>query len=159
MTPFLPVGKISHELLERIIQAAPTKSSRVLLGPGVGLDCAVLDFGETSLVLKTEPITFASEDIGWYAVQIAANDVATTGAVPAWAMFTVLLPEGNTTEQGVLDLSAQLSNACRTAGITIVGGHTEITHGLDRPIIVTTLVREIGRDHLVTPAQAQAGDA
>lgn len=159
MNPVLPIGKIPHELLERIIQSAPTRGPRVLLGPGVGLDCAVLDFGETSLVLKTDPITFASEDIGWYAVQIASNDIATSGAVPSWAMFTVLLPEGSTTEESVLALSAQLSDACRAASITIIGGHTEITHGLDRPIIVTTLIGEISRDKLITPALARPGDA
>ncbi len=97
MTTILPVGKLPHELLEKIIRSAPVSGSRVLLGPGVGLDCAVLEFGDTCLVLKTEPITFASDQIGWYAVQIAANDIATTGAVPKWAMFTVLLPEGQTT--------------------------------------------------------------
>lgn len=159
MTPVLQVGKIPHELLERIIRSSPTQGPRVLLGPGVGLDSAVLEFGETCLVLKTEPITFASDNIGWYAVQIAANDIATTGAVPSWAMFSVLLPEGSTTEESLTAITDQLSTACRTAGITVVGGHTEITHGLDRPIIVTSLLGEVPRDKLVTPAQAQPGDA
>lgn len=159
MTPVLQVGKIPHELLERIIRSSPTQGPRVLLGPGVGLDSAVLEFGETCLILKTEPITFASDNIGWYAVQIAANDIATTGAVPSWAMFSVLLPEGSTTEESLTAITDQLSTACRTAGITVVGGHTEITHGLDRPIIVTSLLGEVPRDKLITPAQAQPGDA
>lgn len=159
MNSVLPVGKIPHELLESIIQSAPTQGPRVLLGPGVGLDSAVLEFGETCLVIKTEPITFASDNIGWYAVQITANDIATTGAIPSWAMFSVLLPEGSTTEESLTAITDQLSNACRAAGISVVGGHTEITHGLDRPIIVTTLLGEVSRDKLVTPAQAQPGDA
>ncbi|MHB1338780.1 MAG: AIR synthase related protein, partial [Bellilinea sp.] len=86
MTAILPVGKLPHELLERILRSAPTEGPRVLLGPGVGLDSAVLDFGENCLVVKTEPITFASDNIGWYAVQIAVNDIATSGALPSWAM-------------------------------------------------------------------------
>ena len=158
MNPILPVGKLPAELLDKIIRSAPTAGPRVLLGPGIGLDCAVLEFGETCLVLKTEPITFASEEIGWYAVQIAANDVATTGARPAWAMFSVLLPEGKTTAESVTALSMQVTDACRAAGITLIGGHTEVTHGLDRPIIVTTMLGEIQRDKLVTPEQAQPGD-
>ena len=158
MTSFLPVGKLPHQLLEKIIQAAPTKHPRVLMGPGVGLDCAVLDNGKTCLILKTEPITFACEDIGWYAVQIAANDIATTGAVPSWAMFSVLLPEGSTTEQNTFELAEQLAAACQAADITVIGGHTEITHNLDRPIIVTTLVGEIEKEHLITPDQACPGD-
>lgn len=158
MNPVLPVGKLPPELLEKIIRSAPAAGPRVLLGPGIGLDCAVLEFGETCLVLKTEPITFASEEIGWYAVQIAANDIATTGARPAWAMFTVLLPEGKTTEESVTALSTQVAGACRAAGITLIGGHTEVTHGLDRPIIVTTMLGEIQREKLVTPDQVQPGD-
>ncbi len=158
MNPVLPVGKLPPELLAKIIRSAPTAGPRVLLGPGIGLDCAVLDFGEICLVLKTEPITFASEEIGWYAVQIAANDIATTGARPAWAMFTVLLPERKTSEESVTALSKQVTDACRAAGITLIGGHTEVTHGLDRPIIVTTMLGEIQRDKLVTPDQAQPGD-
>lgn len=158
MNPVLPVGKLPPELLAKIIHSAPTAGPRVLLGPGIGLDCAVLDFGESCLVLKTEPITFASEEIGWYAVQIAVNDIATTGARPAWAMFSVLLPEGKTTAESVTALSMQVTNACRAAGITLIGGHTEVTHGLDRPIIVTTMLGEIQRDKLVTPEQAQPGD-
>ena len=158
MNPILPVGKLPPELLDKIIHSAPTAGPRVLLGPGIGLDCAVLEFGKTCLVLKTEPITFASEEIGWYAVQIAANDIATTGARPAWAMFTVLLPEGRTTEESVTALSRQVTDACRNAGITLIGGHTEVTHGLDRTIIVTTMLGEIQREKLVTPDQAQPGD-
>ncbi|HWR65524.1 MAG TPA: AIR synthase family protein [Bellilinea sp.] len=158
MTPYLPVGKLPYELLQKIIRSAPTSGSRVLLGPGVGLDCAVLEFGDTCLVLKTEPITFASDEIGWYAVQIAANDIATTGARPKWAMFTVLLPSGVTTERSATNLADQLYAACRGAGITVIGGHTEVTHDLNRPLIITTLLGEITRDQLITPSGAQAGD-
>ena len=158
MNPVLPVGKLPPELLAKIIHSAPTAGPRVLLGPGIGLDCAVLEFGESCLVLKTEPITFASEEIGWYAVQIAVNDIATTGARPAWAMFSVLLPEGKTTAESVAALSMQVTDACRAARITLIGGHTEVTHGLDRPIIVTTMLGEIQRDKLVTPEQARPGD-
>lgn len=159
MTPLLPVGKLPADLLEKIIRSAPTSGSRVLLGPGLGLDCAVLDFGDTCLVLKTEPITFASEEIGWYAVQIAANDIATTGAQPKWALFTVLLPPAVTTAESAVQLADQLYAACRAAGITVIGGHTEVTHDLNHPIIVTTLLGEIARDQLVAPAGAQPGDA
>ncbi len=158
MTSILPVGKLPHELLEKIIRSAPVSGSRVLLGPGVGLDCAVLEFGDICLVLKTEPITFANDQIGWYAVQIAANDIATTGAVPKWAMFTVLLPEGQTTAESASDLAEQLYAACRSAGIAVIGGHTEVTHDLTRPVIVTTLLGEIQREQLITPGGAQPGD-
>ena len=47
------------------------------MGPGTGLDCAVIDLGDRYLVFKSDPITFATDQIGWYAVQVNANDIAT----------------------------------------------------------------------------------
>jgi hydrogenase expression/formation protein HypE len=154
----LPIGKLPPDLLEKIIRAAPTSGHRVKLGPGIGLDCAILDFGDHCLVLKTEPITFASQDIGWYAVQIAANDIATTGARPKWLMLTALLPEGITSPALVESVSAQVAETCRSLEIILIGGHTEITYGLDRPILVSTLIAEIKCHDLITPKGAMPGD-
>ncbi len=154
----LPVGKIPHELLEQIINAAPTDGHRVKLGPGVGLDCAVLEFGDRCLVIKTEPITFASHEIGWYAVQIAANDIATMGARPQWMLLTALLPEKSTSVSLIQNITKQVADTCRALGITLIGGHTEVTHGLDRPILVTTLLAETECHSLITPKGARPGD-
>ncbi len=154
----LPVGKLPAEILAKIIAQAPTADSQVLLGPGIGLDCAVLDFGDTCLVLKSEPITFASQQLGWYAVQIAVNDVVTTGALPKWMLLTVLLPGKKTSPGLVEEISAQVFDACRAHNIALIGGHTEITHDLDRPILVTTLLGEVDKTELITPKGAQAGD-
>jgi len=155
--PF-PVGKLPAELLQRILAQAPVSDRRVLLGPGIGLDCAVLDLGETLLVLKSDPITFASDSIGWYAVQVNANDIATSGATPRWLLLTTLLPEGRTNEELVEKISQQVFNACRSLEISVIGGHTEITHGLDRPILAGTLIGEVAHSALVTPRGATPGD-
>ena len=155
--PF-PVGKLPIELLQRILAQAPVFDRRVLLGPGIGLDCAVLDLGETLLVLKSDPITFASDTIGWYAVQVNANDIATSGATPRWLLLTTLLPEGRTNEELVEKISQQVFSACRSLEISVIGGHTEITHGLDRPILAGTLIGEVAHNALVTPRGATPGD-
>jgi hydrogenase expression/formation protein HypE len=154
----LPVGKLPGELLGRILARAPITDPRVMLGPGIGLDCAVLDLGEKLLVLKSDPITFASEEIGWYLVQVAANDIATTGAEPRWLLVTTLLPENKTTPKMVDTISDQVFLACREAGISVIGGHTEITAGLERPILMGTLIGEVERERLVTPRGAKPGD-
>jgi hydrogenase maturation factor len=109
-------------------------------------------------VLKSDPITFATQEIGWYAVQVNANDIATTGAIPRWLLITLLLPEGNTTAQLVDQISQQVFGACREIGVTLVGGHTEITAGLDRPILIGTLIGEVDRQELITPRGANPGD-
>ena len=159
MTSPLLVGKLPPELLEALLERAPTQDPQVLVGPGIGLDCAVLGTGGPNLlVLKSDPITFATEEIGWYAVQVNTNDIATTGATPRWLLSTLLLPEGRTDAGLVERISAGLYAACREAGITVIGGHTEITYGLERPILVGTLVGEVPRERLVTPRGARPGD-
>ncbi len=155
---FLPLGKLPVEILSRMIARAPVDDERVILGPGVGLDCAVLDLGCSMLVIKSDPITFATDEIGWYAVQINANDIATTGAEPRWFTASVLLPENQTDEELVMTISEQLFKACRRLGISFLGGHTEITYGIDRPIIAGTLIGEVERGRLITPRGAVVGN-
>lgn len=158
MKNILPVGKLPADLLARLLSEAPIRDERVLLGPGIGLDCAVIDMGDRLLVWKSDPITFATDEIGWYAVQVNSNDIATTGATPRWMLVTLLLPEGATTEEMVEEIFGQVYRACDSAGIALVGGHSEITYGLDRPILIATLTGEVEREKLVTPQGCQPGD-
>ena len=154
----LPVGKLPAELLQRLLSSAPVTDERVLLGPRPGVDCAVLDLGERLLVLKSDPITFATADIGWYLVQVNSNDIAAMGATPRWLLVTMLLPEKQTSPELVTEIGEQLYAACRAMGISLIGGHTEITHGLDRPILAGTLIGEVAREKLVTPQGMRPGD-
>lgn len=158
MNQSLPLGKLPHHLLSELLARAPIKDPRVLIGPGIGLDCAVIDLGERMLVFKSDPITFATDDIGWYAVQVNANDVSTTGARPRWMLATLLLPEKGTTPEQVEAIFAQMYRAAADLGISVVGGHTEITYDLKRPILNGTLIGEVEHGELVTPDQMQPGD-
>jgi hydrogenase maturation factor len=115
--------------------------------------------GDRYLVATSDPITFATDDVGWYALQVNANDVAVRGARPRWFLATVLLPEGRTSDEDVSTLFARLHEACEDMEIALVGGHTEITYGLDRPIIAGTMLGEVAKDKLVTTGGAQVGDA
>ncbi len=158
MTQPLPLGKLPVELLARLLAQAPVQDPRVLYGPGIGLDCAVIDLGERILVFKSDPITFATDDIGWYAVQVNANDIATTGATPRWMLATLLLPENATRQADVEGIFDQLYRAAAALNISVVGGHTEITYDLHRPVLVGTLIGEVEREKLVIPSNVQAGD-
>ncbi len=157
-TPSLPVGKLPPEMLARLLAAAPVDDPRVLVGPGVGLDCAVIDLGEQLLVCKSDPVTFATDKLGAYLVQINANDLATTGATPNWLLVTLLLPEHAANEAMAERLMGQIGDACRQLDIALVGGHTEITYGLERPLAVGSLLGVIEPDRLVTPRGARPGD-
>jgi hydrogenase maturation factor len=131
---------------------------RVIVGPRVGEDAAVIDFGDRYLVAKTDPVTFATDLIGWYTVNVNANDIATMGAEPKWFMATLLLPEC-VDRSRVEAIFSQLADACRSVGVTAVGGHTEVTIGIDRPIMIGCMMGEVEKGKLLTSAGATPGDA
>ena len=92
----LNIWKLPQALLTQLLSRINVRDQRVLLGPRIGEDADVLDFGNQLLVAPTDPVTFTTDLVGWYAVQINANDVACTGAVPRWFMATLLLPPSTT---------------------------------------------------------------
>jgi hydrogenase expression/formation protein HypE len=154
-----PVGKLPSELLGRLLDRYRLEDERVVLGARVGEDAAVLDMGDRYLVAKTDPITFATDQIGWYAVHVNANDLVTTGARPLWFLATVLLPEGDSDEALVEEILRQMHDSCKQLGVSLVGGHTEITYGLERPMVVGQMLGEVEKDRLVTTGGARVGDA
>src|SRR5437870_4480258 len=156
---FLPIGKLRAETLQAIFDKHPLRDPRVVVGPRVGEDAAVIDAGDRYLVATTDPITFATDEIGWYALQVNSNDIAVRGARPRWFLATLLLPSETTTEASVASLFAELHAACDELDVALVGGHTEITHGLDRPIVVGAMLGEVAKDKLVTTGGARVGDA
>jgi hydrogenase maturation factor len=154
-----PTGKVPSDALRRLVfgrLGVPTE--RLLQGPRVGEDAAVIDMGDRVIVVATDPITGAIGNVGWLAVHINANDVASTGARPSWFLCATLLPEG--AGEGLLDeIMGQIHEACCEVGVSLVGGHTETTPGLDRPILVGFMMGEAERDGYVTTGGARPGDA
>lgn len=155
---YLPVGKLPPAILESLLKKAPIKDPNIVIGPGPGLDCAVVDIGDKYLVLKSDPITFATDEIGWYLVQVNANDIVTTGATPRWLLLTMLLPASLSTPTSAMGIADQVFDACQAIGISVVGGHTEITHRLERPILVGTMIGEVEKHKLITPKGVNSGD-
>lgn len=154
----LPVGKLRAEALQALFDKYVPGDERVVVGPKIGEDAAVIEMGDRYLVATTDPITFATEEIGWYALQVNANDLAVRGARPRWFLATLLLPEQGTTDALVEQIFSQIGRACEEMEVSLVGGHTEVTHGLDRPIVVGTMLGEVSRDRLVTTRGARVGD-
>lgn len=154
----LQPGKLPAALLAELLAKVPRSDPRVLAGPAVGRDAAVIDLGGGRLlVAKTDPVTFAADDIGWYAVNVNANDIACMGARAAWFLATALLPPGapDTLPAEIFD---QITSACGALGISLVGGHTEVTLGLDRPIIIGAMLGEATADEIVLGENIQPGD-
>ena len=154
----MDIGKFPPQLLARLLDKSRVNDPRVLLGPKVGEDAAVIDLGDRLLVAKSDPITFATDAIGWYAVQVNANDIACTGGVPKWFLATLLVPESFTPAQAeaVFD---QVLQSCNALKVTLIGGHSEVTYGIDRPILLGSMLGEVERDKLITTGGAQEGDS
>ncbi len=157
MANFFPLGKPDPIFLEKLFEPLP-KDGRVIVGSKIGEDAAVLDMGEKYLVVKTDPITFIFENIGWYVVNINANDIACMGATPRWFLLTLLLPQQGTSKELVKSIFDQVKSACQKLDISPIGGHTEVTFNLDRPIAVGQMMGETDRDRLVKSSGAKPGD-
>ena len=156
--PPYPTGKLPAEDLIELLEKYTAKDPRVVIPPGVGKDATVIAFGGKYLVAKTDPVTFATDQVGWYAVHVNANDVAAMGGTPRWFLATLLLPEGKTSPETVEGIFRQISQACRELGVSLCGGHTEITVGLDRPIVVGQLLGEAEEEKLILPEKICSGD-
>lgn len=156
----LKSGKLPGRLLQHLIEGLPKSSldKRLLIGPGLGEDAAHILFGENTLLAKTDPITFATDRIGWYAVNVNANDIAVAGGTPKWFLATLMMPPG-TTEAEVRNIFEQLGEAAFEIGVQLAGGHTEITPAVTQPVICGFMLGEAPASRTVSASGAQPGDA
>jgi hydrogenase maturation factor len=155
----LPPGKLPGDLLGELLGRYIVADPSVIIGPGVGRDAAAIRVGDQAIVVKTDPITFATDDAGRYLVNVNANDIACMGATPRWLLVTALYPEHTTTPALVEQAFESLSSAAGELGISLVGGHTEITIGLDRLIQVGQMIGTCAPEDLLDLSRARAGDA
>ena len=153
----LPAGKLKHNFLKQLL---PThnRNADLIVGPQLGEDAAVIALGDNYLVATSDPITFATEDIGWYVVCINSNDIAAMGAVPKWLLVTLLLPENATTPAMVRDIMAQITEACTAFDIALCGGHTEVTPAVTQPVVIGQMMGVTHKNALFTSADARVGD-
>ncbi|MGI6737579.1 MAG: AIR synthase family protein [Anaerovoracaceae bacterium] len=136
----LKTGKLDNELLKKIVIDKITyRRPEVITRPGIGEDCAVVDYGAYECVMSTDPITAAISDIGRLSIHISCNDIASNGIQPIGIMLAVMLPEG-TTEAEIEEMMRQAAEASEALNVEIIGGHTEITPAVTKPVIVSTAI-------------------
>ena len=151
-------GKIPTEVLVRnVFRYRGAVDRSVILGSSVGEDAALVSLGREVLVLTTDPVTGTASDAGWLAVHVNANDVASRGAKPRWFLCDLLLPERSSVVQ-VDRIMKQIDGAAKGMGVAVVGGHTEVTPGLKRPILVGYMVGVVSKKRFVTSHAARQGD-
>ncbi|MGD8505975.1 MAG: AIR synthase family protein [Candidatus Bathyarchaeota archaeon] len=154
----LSVGKLEPDVLKHLVfSCLGAANSRVILGPRIGEDASIIDFGDRVLVVHSDPITGAVENIGWLAVNIVANDIATRGVRPLWMLIVLLLPD-NIDFAKLKHIIQQIDKAAKELGIAVIGGHSEVTPSAKRPIIVATAMGEAEKGKLVQSSGAKVGD-
>lgn len=153
----LPAGKLPADLMARLLGDQGDLPPEVLVGPAVGEDASAIDLPAGVLIVTTDPITLTGRDIGRYAVTVNANDVAVRGVRPRWFLVAVLLPP-STTAAEVEALFATMRAGLADSGITLVGGHTEVTSAVRRPVVVGQMLGLAEDRRFVTTGGAQVGD-
>ncbi len=154
----LKVGKVPENVLKRsVFKQIHTKREEIVLGAGVGEDCAAAKLAEDEIfVISTDPITGTAQDIGNLAIHITLNDLASSGAEPVGVMLTILLPEGSE-EAELKTMMRQVEEGCAKANVQIMGGHTEVTKAVNQPIISVCGVGKAKEGKLVSTAGARPG--
>lgn len=153
----MKLGKLTNEQLkEFIIDRLQTNRSEVIIGSGIGIDSAVLQLGGDYCTISTDPITAASKNAGKLAVHVSANDIAASGAEPFAVLVTLLVPPHSSLEEiGIL--MQDIFEEANALAIDVVGGHTEVTDAVNKPIISITA---LGRtDKVLSYENIQVGDA
>jgi hydrogenase expression/formation protein HypE len=154
----LPPGKIPIDILKEVaFKNLGAERPEVTVGPAAGLDGAVIDLGDKSLIVSMDPITGAVERIGWLAVNVNANDVATFGVEPAFLFSCIMLPE-KADSKIVEAICSQMNAAARDLGVAIVGGHCESTPTLANPIVAGCIMGLTEKGCYVTASGAKSGD-
>ncbi len=155
----MKTGKLDSELLKKIVfEHIEYKSKDVLVRPGIGKDCAIVDYGENVCVLSTDPITGATNEVGRLAVHISCNDIASEGLEPLGIMLAIMVPEG-TTESEIDDIMKQAGEEAGKLKVEIIGGHTEITNAVNKTIIVSTAIGKASKERYENRDDVKSGDA
>ncbi len=154
----MEVGKVPENVLKRsVLKKIFNKRPEVVLGAGIGEDCAAVQLAEDEqFVISSDPITGTVEDIGKLAVQVTVNDLSAAGADPIGILLTILLPEG-TREIKLKQVMADVSAACTAANVQVMGGHTEVTKAVNQILLSVTGVGKVKAGRLISTAGAKAG--
>ena len=154
----MKIGKISESVLKRsILKQVNVRREEVLLGAGVGEDCAAMQLKPDEVfTFSTDPITGTTKDIGGLAIHITANDLATSGAQPVAVLLSVLLPP-SVDEEEIRTVMSQVERACQELNIQVIGGHTEVTAAVNQIVLTVTGIGKVKRDHLIATGGARPG--
>lgn len=154
----MEIGKVPENVLKRsILKQIKTKRPEVLVGADVGEDCAIIGLqSDEVMVLSTDPITGTTKEMGRWAVMISANDIASSGAEVIGVLVCALLPP-RIREIKIRELMQEIEACCQELNIQVVGGHTEVTDAVNRPVLSVTGIGKVKKDRMLPTKGAKPG--
>jgi len=153
----LELGKIPIPFLQAtVLRQTGAESKDVVLGPGPGEDFAAVRIPGGYLLVSSDPVTGAPGLVGEYAVDVNANDIATSGKRPRFLESVILLPEGSGPRE-LNQIASQIHGRAEKLGISIIGGHTEVSPGIDHAVVILTAFGLVKK--FVASSYASAGDS
>lgn len=152
----MKIGKVQENVLKRsVLRQLKTRRGEIILGAGLGEDCAILAPGEGEIVLlSSDPITGTGKDMARYGIHASANDIAASGGEPTAVLLTILLPP-SCEEKELRELMAQAEETCASLHIQIAGGHTEVTDAVNRMVLTVTAVGKAAAGTAVSTGTAK----
>jgi hydrogenase maturation factor len=154
----LKPGKLPYKLLDELLRQYTSSDESVVEGPATGIDAALLRIAGELLFAKTDPVTFVTEDLGYYVVNINANDLAAMGGEPGWFLVTLLFPAGEVSRHVVETVFAGIREACEELSVSFCGGHTEVTDAVRRIVAIGTMLGQVMEDKTFQASYACPGD-
>ena len=154
----MEIGKVPHDLLQKIVfQKLTHFDEKVKVAGGIGEDCAVLESGGQSIILSCDPITGTAKESGRLAVHVSCNDIASVGVRPLALLATILLPP-ESSEEDLDKVMTEISETAESLGVSVIGGHTEVTDAVTRIVINTTAIGITDKKNVICSAGAKPGD-
>ncbi|HXL02306.1 MAG TPA: AIR synthase family protein [Candidatus Atribacteria bacterium] len=152
------VGKIPPSVLERLVFPFQGKKRKeVIWGAQLGRDCGIVQLGKELISLTCDPITGSSFHLGLLATQVVVNDLVCSGAEPVALLVTLIFPPG-ISEKEIEIIMRELDEVGKELGVSIIGGHTEISEAVNRSIIHCTGLGWVKDNHLPDVSKIEAGD-
>ncbi len=143
------LGKVSDNVLKRsVLKKIKTHREEVVSGAVLGEDCAFLQFEEGKVIaVATDPVTCSKDGSGGVAIYSVTNDLAAGGAEPVAVLVSALFPK-KTSEERIKAHMEEMENVCCKLNVELVGGHTEITDAVVRPVFTVTGLGKLAKEEI-----------
>lgn len=154
----MKIGKLTiSDLKDLIFNNIKNNNDKILSFGEIGSDCAAIEVGDNIVYLSTDPITGSNSGLGKLAININCNDIATEGIPPIGIMLTILAPP-ETKKEEIAEIMREAQQEADKLGVSIIGGHTEITAAVNKTIISATSIGIGTKDNFKKREHITAGD-